>query len=56
MQVIEKVAHWEPSGFDSADGLDAFLDGVRWVYVNALRKRGTRSGPKNGRRNGSWKG
>ncbi len=30
VQVIEKVALPEPTGFDSPDRLDAFLDAVRW--------------------------
>jgi hypothetical protein len=29
-RVVEKVALPEPTGFDPADQLDAFLDAVRW--------------------------
>src|ERR1019366_106471 len=42
-QVIEKVALPEPTGFDSPDRLDAFLDAVRWGAASTADVRSIQS-------------
>src|SRR6516165_5459189 len=42
-QIIEKVALPEPTGFDSPDRLDAFLDAVRWGAASTADVRNIQS-------------
>jgi hypothetical protein len=42
-QVVEKVAHPEPTGFDPPDRLDAFLDAVRWGAASTADLRNIQS-------------
>jgi len=43
-QVIEKVALPEPTGFDSPDRLDAFLDAVRWGVASSAEREPSLAG------------